>query len=602
MTSTKRQNNSEASPNNRGHRVTYFSKRLASTRVKNSRIEDGSSQIFPSRVLATLKNSVLERDSTKGACGPSSAINAMPLFSGRSKSVDESRQISLKENKEDCRKSLEDLSTSKTSLTASSKAFTALPPLQVAGSSGRESAQSGSITSRKVRHQLKRALRVLIAHGIISPNTTLEDLRNGLEQQPLTPNDVKYGASTSVVECSSEKQFLPTCPSMSSVIGCSTSRQPVCEMAMTLLSRLERIEKTLEDLTVDAQSQYASYETISDDVLDDPSNFDECNVQEVAPLQGASAPERHELEEMGPPAYEEQGLNLEWVEYMVERGSQEEMLIEEAQNVVEEDNQTEWRDYMRARDVTDCDYEEFEPFVDRKKKKMFHGVRKVIKRCWEMSTAEKYVTLGMWHNRYEEDEQFRHKVEEGEICIKSTVYPGLRWEIVKSETGDTVCVQKPIPTQHPIMGGPSDSKAYAYASDEDRAPKELILSRFMNVKGLRFVDLEMYVALKRKGMALGTAKETHAKLMNEAQTFLARYLTNHLDPVFVNEMICWTVAAAMLPTESELRMVNMMANKHLYADINRVAQFKRSGVIEYEDGCGCFGSGRAELRMYEPKR
>jgi hypothetical protein len=261
----------------------------------------------------------------------------------------------------------------------------------------------------------------------------------------------------------------------------------------------------------------------------------------------------------------------------------------------------EWNDFMRARDAVELDYADFQPFVDAKKDGVGKYIKNIFRECWS-SRKEKYVTLGMWHNRLEKDAIFRHKVEKGEIRIKSTVYPGLRWEISKTEMGDTICVQKPIPTIHPKIGGPSDSKAYAYASDEDRAPKELLLSRFMNVKGLRFVDLEMYVVLKRKSMALGTAKETHSKLMNEAQTFLSGYLTNHLDPVFVNEIICWTVAAAMLPTESELTMVNMMANKRIYADINKVAKFKRSGVVEVKSGMGCFGFKRKELSMFEAKR
>jgi hypothetical protein len=46
----------------------------------------------------------------------------------------------------------------------------------------------------------------------------------------------------------------------------------------------------------------------------------------------------------------------------------------------------------------------------------------------------------------------------------------------------------------------------------------------------------------------------------------------------------------------------MMANKKLYKDINRVAQFKRSGVVEDEDGgCCCWGP-KKELRMFEVKR
>lgn len=598
MTSTKRQNNSEASPNNRGHRQTYFSKRSGGMWDRSSHTEGGSSGNFPSQVLATLKNSVLEKDSTKGACGPNLETSAMPLFLDRSRSVEESHPTTSRQRKKDCRKSLEALPTNKISSTVLSKDSTALPSVERSCSSGRESTQSGSTTSRKTRQQLRRALKLLIAHGIISPSTTLEGLPSGSEPPPQTPSEVRLEASTLVAESNNEKQFLPTCPSMNSLTGCGTSKMPVCEMAMRLLSRLELVEKTMGDL-VSAQSPYASYESISDEVLEALDDVMLESPREDQELP--SAPMQHQIDEQPPPAYDEEGSNPEWAEYMFERGSQEEVLETIVETVEVEEVNPEWQDYMRARDVVDCDYEEFEAFVDPKKKKRFSGIRKMAKKCWEAQTTEKYVTLGMWHNRCEKDVEFRHSVEKGEICIKSTVYPGLRWEVVKSETGDTTCVQKPIPTQHPILGGPSDSKAYGYASDEDRAPKELVLSRFMNVKGLRFVDLEMYVALKRKGMALGTSKETHAKLMNEAHTFLARYLTNHLDPVFVNEVICWTVAAAMLPTESELRMVNMMTNKHLYEDMNRVAQFKRSGVVEFDDGCGCLGARRTSLHMYELK-
>jgi hypothetical protein len=90
--------------------------------------------------------------------------------------------------------------------------------------------------------------------------------------------------------------------------------------------------------------------------------------------------------------------------------------------------------------------------------------------------------------------------------------------------------------------------------------------------------------------------------MREADNFLMKYRLNHIDPMLMLEVKCWTVFCALLPTKSELEAVELFSDKRLYRNINKIARFKRSGQIEIDSyWCWPFGRDRAQLQMYTPR-
>lgn len=204
-----------------------------------------------------------------------------------------------------------------------------------------------------------------------------------------------------------------------------------------------------------------------------------------------------------------------------------------------------------------------------------------------------FVSLGMWHDRYSS----RLKTGDNLVPIASERYPDERWQL-KTMGDVVVCERVPITALYPESGGPSNVGNYAYGSDENRPVKTLTLSAMMDVRTLVYVDMELYAHLKSFNMALGTVAETHGKLHREANTFLKQYRVNHLDRMLLLEVIHWTVAAAMIPTRSEVLCVDMMTRAGLYRDINKVTRFKRQGETSKRRWFGFLPN--KILKMYKP--
>jgi hypothetical protein len=130
------------------------------------------------------------------------------------------------------------------------------------------------------------------------------------------------------------------------------------------------------------------------------------------------------------------------------------------------------------------------------------------------------------------------------------------------------------------MGGASDSKDYGYGPEDTRPAKKLEVAEFMDVRGLPFVDLELYIHLKRYTLESGTVSSTYSKLHRLAKTYLATFRVNHLSPELLLEVQHWTVLAAMIPSTSEMRGIKMMAKSEIYRKMVKSAQFKRDGKVK----------------------
>lgn len=187
------------------------------------------------------------------------------------------------------------------------------------------------------------------------------------------------------------------------------------------------------------------------------------------------------------------------------------------------------------------------------------------------SKKNKIVTVDMWHSSCE-------GMPNVNKYVPSYRYPNEKWHIVKTETGFN-CTRIPVRTVHPEMGGVSNSLDHAYGSDEERPAKQLLLANFMNIKMLTFVDMELYAELKGFVLESGVVPSTHATLHKKATAFLRKYRIDHLDAIILLEVRAWTVYAAMMATESELKGLHLMAKGNVIRDMGRVAEFKRTGTV-----------------------
>jgi len=136
----------------------------------------------------------------------------------------------------------------------------------------------------------------------------------------------------------------------------------------------------------------------------------------------------------------------------------------------------------------------------------------------------------------------------------------------------------------------------AFATDEVRPHKRLELSRFMDVKMLPYVDMELYAELKIMVMSTGVIAATYAKLQCQITATLNQYRICHLHPVLLLEVRHWTALAAMCPTNSEKRALELFGKAKLYKQMNASTRFKRDGDIERKTWLG-----KKLLSMYRPK-
>jgi len=208
------------------------------------------------------------------------------------------------------------------------------------------------------------------------------------------------------------------------------------------------------------------------------------------------------------------------------------------------------------------------------------------------------VTLGMWHNHWQ-----KRPYGKGALCnevdlIPSVSHPDLRWKVSGPLSGQIWSLES-MPIQHPEMGGASDSKDFGYGPEDTRPAKKLEVAKFMDVRGLPYVDFELYIHLKRYTMENGTVASTYSKLHRLAKTYLATYRLNHLSSELLLEVQHWTVLAAMIPSLSEMRGIKMMAQSEIYRNMGKSAQFKRDGKVVEEKKWWHFRAPRL-LEMYKP--
>lgn len=166
-----------------------------------------------------------------------------------------------------------------------------------------------------------------------------------------------------------------------------------------------------------------------------------------------------------------------------------------------------------------------------------------------------------------------------EHYVPSLRYPLMKWQIEKVPLGFS-CTRVPVHSVAPEMGGVSCDSTQALGPDEDRPIKGLLLQEFANVEMLPFVDVELYAWLKSHVLQAGVTNTTHTTLHRQADVFFRKYIINHLDPLLVLEIKQWTVYAAMMASESEIRGIDMMAKRNVIHDMGRVARFKRAGEVE----------------------
>lgn len=215
-----------------------------------------------------------------------------------------------------------------------------------------------------------------------------------------------------------------------------------------------------------------------------------------------------------------------------------------------------------------------------------------------LNKANKPVTLGMWHNHWQKRDYGKGKLLNESALIPSEAHPNLRWKVSGPLAGNFWTLDE-VPTQHPEMGGCSNDPSYGYGPEETRPLKKLEVVHFMDVRGLPYVDLELYIHLKSFTAEAGTVSTTHAKLHRMAKTFMASYRTDHLAPELVLEIKHWTVLAAMIPSQSEMRGLKMMANAELYRQMGKAAQFKRDGKVVEKISWWRLAKPRM-LEMYKP--
>lgn len=225
-------------------------------------------------------------------------------------------------------------------------------------------------------------------------------------------------------------------------------------------------------------------------------------------------------------------------------------------------------------------FAEFEPPVDQDNEEQVAAIAEPV--------DTKHWSFRAWiHNRFFKDheinldEALRRSVvhDNGSLYVHSELDSGKRWRVVKcKETGEVHCLLQTIPAVNNNIPGLSNTNA-AFAEDESRVSKVMILSGFMKKRGLPFVDLELYYHLKSNNLNTGTAKSTHAKLSAKADVFLAQFRISQYDPQLLLEIKLWTVLAAMLPTKSELLALRLLGKAKVFGDINKVADFKRDGVV-----------------------
>lgn len=212
----------------------------------------------------------------------------------------------------------------------------------------------------------------------------------------------------------------------------------------------------------------------------------------------------------------------------------------------------------------------------------------------------KSVTLGMWHNSWQKKPYGNGLGRNQCSFVPSAVHPNKRWKMVSSMVGGGWELSL-VPTQRPEMGGPSNCDA-SYGPEETRPFKKLEVVEFMDVRGLPYVDLELYIALKTITLETGTTSQVQAKLHRAARTFLKTYRTDHLQPEILLEIQHWTVLAAMIPTKSELLGMKMMAKKKLFGQMGQAAAFKRDGKLRENKRWWQLFSPATTLEMYKPDK
>lgn len=261
----------------------------------------------------------------------------------------------------------------------------------------------------------------------------------------------------------------------------------------------------------------------------------------------------------------------------------------EVDSGLDSESDTEYRDadythYLHLRQFTDADDDNVVDPPPRRTPteiSMLDSFRAAVTRL--RTPKQRSVTLGMWHHHWQSRpySDARHGGLTNPCrLIPSIVHPNLRWEVEVVEGEGKRWIMKEAPTQHPDRGGASDSPDYAYAPEEVRPYKQLEVCEFMEVEKLPYVDFELYIHLKEYTMTTGTTASTYQKLCRLAKTYLATYRTNHLHPGLLLEVVHWTVLAALIPTESELRGIQMLGKTKIYKQMKVAAQFKRDGTYE----------------------
>lgn len=179
-----------------------------------------------------------------------------------------------------------------------------------------------------------------------------------------------------------------------------------------------------------------------------------------------------------------------------------------------------------------------------------------------------------------------------DINIPSRLNMNKKWDVYSNEEG----IHCRLVDISPITGQFPGPSQYGTAADpsESRPIKKFRLSKMMHIKGLVYVDYELYTHLKIYLLGLGVSSMTHAKLHKEAQTFMKQYRFQSLDPSLYFEILHWTTLAAMIPTDNEIRGVNLIGKAGIFKDINRLARFRRKGIVTITS---CFGLCSRDLSL-----
>jgi len=276
------------------------------------------------------------------------------------------------------------------------------------------------------------------------------------------------------------------------------------------------------------------------------------------------------------------GYDSGYDDYMRARMSQPEPTFPSSDaSLVEPGGDDDWRVYMQRREnvwsheprFKDCATQTGDEVV---REGACHKAMQAVLRWIGKADNCEDITLGMWHNKWEKLSKTEKNLAPP---ILSEIYPDKRWLISKDEAGLLECHLVDIPISRPEMGGPSQCAGMAFNADEVRPSKIMRLSAFMDIRSLQYVDMELFAKLKKLTMATGVVASTHAKLHRQADSFLQNYRLANLHPILVNEICHWTVLAAMIPTQSEMRGVKLMAKRSLYGAMNTATEFKREGSV-----------------------